>query len=98
MDFTGLAPSREERDSAALGAGTSGAALCRQWSGRYSAPCNPVRAAPGAGGRGGASNNNTPLPPARRPTARLLARRVEELCERTGQDRVDLVGHSLGGL
>ncbi|MFD6185273.1 esterase/lipase family protein [Streptomyces goshikiensis] len=33
-----------------------------------------------------------------RVTARLLARRVEELCERTGQDRVDLVGHSLGGL
>ncbi|MDX3536683.1 alpha/beta fold hydrolase [Streptomyces sp. MB09-01] len=33
-----------------------------------------------------------------RVTARHLARRVEELCERTGQDRVDLVGHSLGGL
>ncbi|MFD3700000.1 esterase/lipase family protein [Streptomyces sp. NPDC058646] len=33
-----------------------------------------------------------------RVTARHLARRVEELCERTGQERVDLVGHSLGGL
>ncbi|MEJ8642825.1 alpha/beta fold hydrolase [Streptomyces sp. MS1.HAVA.3] len=34
--------------------------------------------------------------PARRgPPSR---RRVEELCERTGQERVDLVGHSLGGL
>ncbi|WP_079191483.1 esterase/lipase family protein [Streptomyces sp. CB00455] len=33
-----------------------------------------------------------------RVTARHLARHVEELCARTGQDQVDLVGHSLGGL
>jgi Palmitoyl protein thioesterase len=33
-----------------------------------------------------------------RTAARLLARHVEELCERTGHARVDIVGHSLGGL
>ncbi|MFJ9765345.1 esterase/lipase family protein [Streptomyces erythrochromogenes] len=42
--------------------------------------------------------NYSPLTLDLRVTARHLARRVEELCERTGQDRVDLVGHSLGGL
>ncbi|MER5733198.1 alpha/beta fold hydrolase [Streptomyces sp. NPDC002138] len=33
-----------------------------------------------------------------RAAARRLAAHVEELCERTGAQRVDLVGHSLGGL
>ncbi|GGO83430.1 lipase family alpha/beta hydrolase [Wenjunlia tyrosinilytica] len=33
-----------------------------------------------------------------RKAARLLARHVEELCERTGESEVDIVGHSLGGL
>ncbi|MEU6313144.1 alpha/beta fold hydrolase [Streptomyces sp. NPDC047014] len=42
--------------------------------------------------------NYSPLTLDLRVAARHLARRVEELCERTGQDRVDLVGHSLGGL
>lgn len=42
--------------------------------------------------------NYSPFTRDLRVTARHLARRVEELCERTGQDRVDLVGHSLGGL
>ncbi|THA84776.1 alpha/beta fold hydrolase [Streptomyces sp. A0592] len=42
--------------------------------------------------------NYSPLTLDLRVTARHLARRVEELCERTGQERVDLVGHSLGGL
>ncbi|MEI5102103.1 alpha/beta fold hydrolase [Streptomyces sp. PmtG] len=30
--------------------------------------------------------------------AELLGRHVEEICERTGHERVDIVGHSLGGL
>lgn len=30
--------------------------------------------------------------------AELLGRHIEELCERTGHARVDIVGHSLGGL
>ncbi|MFD3802160.1 esterase/lipase family protein [Streptomyces sp. NPDC058611] len=42
--------------------------------------------------------NYSPFTRDLRVTARHLARRVEELCERTGQERVDLVGHSLGGL
>ncbi|MFF4317260.1 esterase/lipase family protein [Streptomyces sp. NPDC001568] len=42
--------------------------------------------------------NYSPFTRDLRVTARHLARRVEELCERSGQDRVDLVGHSLGGL
>ncbi|MFE3016507.1 esterase/lipase family protein [Streptomyces sp. NPDC059256] len=33
-----------------------------------------------------------------RAAADLLGRHVEEICERTGQPRVDIVGHSLGGL
>ncbi|MET9695749.1 alpha/beta fold hydrolase [Streptomyces sp. NPDC006529] len=33
-----------------------------------------------------------------RAAARLLADRVDDLCARTGAQRVDLVGHSLGGL
>ncbi|WP_051806933.1 esterase/lipase family protein [Streptomyces sp. NRRL F-2664] len=42
--------------------------------------------------------NYSPLTLDLRVIARHLARRVEELCERTGHERVDLVGHSLGGL
>ncbi|MFD3550272.1 esterase/lipase family protein [Streptomyces sp. NPDC058655] len=42
--------------------------------------------------------NYSPFTRDLRVTARHLARRVEELRERTGQERVDLVGHSLGGL
>ncbi|MEU9031518.1 alpha/beta fold hydrolase [Streptomyces sp. NPDC048383] len=42
--------------------------------------------------------NYSPFTRDLRVTARHLARRIEELCERSGQDRVDLVGHSLGGL
>ncbi|WP_420079854.1 esterase/lipase family protein [Streptomyces sp. JL4002] len=42
--------------------------------------------------------NYSPFTVDLRVTARHLARRVEELCARTGHDRVDLVGHSLGGL
>ncbi|MFD3330591.1 esterase/lipase family protein [Streptomyces sp. NPDC058701] len=42
--------------------------------------------------------NYSPFTRDLRVTARHLARRVEDLCERTGQERVDLVGHSLGGL
>ncbi|MEU5398805.1 alpha/beta fold hydrolase [Streptomyces sp. NPDC005963] len=33
-----------------------------------------------------------------RAAADLLGRHIEEICERTGQSRVDIVGHSLGGL
>ncbi|WP_329197619.1 MULTISPECIES: alpha/beta fold hydrolase [unclassified Streptomyces] len=42
--------------------------------------------------------NYSPFTRDLRDTARQLARRVGELCERTGQERIDLVGHSLGGL
>ncbi|WP_306321049.1 MULTISPECIES: alpha/beta fold hydrolase [unclassified Streptomyces] len=44
------------------------------------------------------SLNYSPLTCDIRAAAALLARHVEEVCERTGQDRVDIVGHSLGGL
>ncbi|MEU8776735.1 alpha/beta fold hydrolase [Streptomyces sp. NPDC048606] len=58
-----------------------------------------LRRALGAGGlRRVETYNHSPFSRDLRVTARLLARRVEELCERSGQDRVDLVGHSLGGL
>ncbi|MFJ2820231.1 esterase/lipase family protein [Streptomyces toxytricini] len=42
--------------------------------------------------------NYSPLTRDVRAAAGRVARRVEELCERTGRERVDLVGHSLGGL
>ncbi|MFJ6719414.1 MULTISPECIES: triacylglycerol lipase [unclassified Streptomyces] len=42
--------------------------------------------------------NYSPFTRDLRATAGHLARRVEELCERSGQERIDLVGHSLGGL
>ncbi|MGW0394094.1 esterase/lipase family protein [Streptomyces sp. NPDC003042] len=59
-----------------------------------------LRRALGAGGgrRRVETYNYSPFSRDLRVTARHLARRVEELCERSGQDRVDLVGHSLGGL
>ncbi|MET9440030.1 alpha/beta fold hydrolase [Streptomyces sp. NPDC006610] len=44
------------------------------------------------------SLNYSPLTCDIRTAARLLGRHVEEICERTGSDRVDIVGHSLGGL
>ncbi|WP_260610019.1 triacylglycerol lipase [Streptomyces sp. WAC06614] len=42
--------------------------------------------------------NYSPFTRDLRDTARLLAARVEELCARTGHERIDIVGHSLGGL
>ncbi|MET9603783.1 alpha/beta fold hydrolase [Streptomyces sp. NPDC006512] len=58
-----------------------------------------LRRALGADGRRRVETYNySPFTRDLRVTARHLARRVEELCERSGQDRVDLVGHSLGGL
>ncbi|MEW1548132.1 esterase/lipase family protein [Streptomyces tsukubensis] len=42
--------------------------------------------------------NYSPLTCDIRAAARLLGRHVEEVCARSGQDGVDLVGHSLGGL
>lgn len=44
------------------------------------------------------SLNYSPLTCDIRTAAELLGRHIEEICERTGQDRVDIVGHSLGGL
>ncbi|MGY0018143.1 esterase/lipase family protein [Streptomyces sp. YJ-C3] len=44
------------------------------------------------------SLNYSPLTCDIRAAAALLARHVEELCERSGQERIDIVGHSLGGL
>ncbi|MEU6956541.1 alpha/beta fold hydrolase [Streptomyces sp. NPDC045714] len=42
--------------------------------------------------------NYSPLTRDIRIAAELLGRHVEEICERTGHSRVDVVGHSLGGL
>ncbi|QRX93857.1 esterase/lipase family protein [Streptomyces noursei] len=42
--------------------------------------------------------NYSPLTCDLRRAAELLGRHVEEVCARTGHRRVDLVGHSLGGL
>ena len=44
------------------------------------------------------SLNYSPLTCDIRIAAELLGRHIEEICERTGSDRVDVVGHSLGGL
>ncbi|MFF5446044.1 esterase/lipase family protein [Streptomyces sp. NPDC012888] len=57
-----------------------------------------LRRALGAGGRRVEAYNYSPLTVDLRAAAQLLGRRVEELCAGSGQDRVDLVGHSLGGL
>ncbi|WP_078888366.1 alpha/beta fold hydrolase [Streptomyces sclerotialus] len=42
--------------------------------------------------------NYSPLTCDIRKAAELLGRHVEDLCERTGHRRIDMVGHSLGGL
>ncbi|MER5971595.1 alpha/beta fold hydrolase [Streptomyces sp. NPDC002055] len=42
--------------------------------------------------------NYSPLCCDIREAATLLGRHIEEVCARTGHDRVDVVGHSLGGL
>ncbi|MDF3301069.1 esterase/lipase family protein [Streptomyces tropicalis] len=44
------------------------------------------------------SLNYSPLTCDIRTAAELLGRHIEEICERTGSVRVDVVGHSLGGL
>ncbi|MFG3248347.1 esterase/lipase family protein [Streptomyces sp. NPDC048187] len=44
------------------------------------------------------SLNYSPLTCDIRIAAELLGRHIEEICERTGSERVDVVGHSLGGL
>ncbi|QSY51502.1 MULTISPECIES: esterase/lipase family protein [Streptomyces] len=44
------------------------------------------------------SLNYSPLTCDLRTAATLLARHVEEVCAATGHERVDMVGHSLGGL
>ncbi|MFJ9868486.1 esterase/lipase family protein [Streptomyces sp. NPDC101165] len=44
------------------------------------------------------SLNYSPLTCDIRTAAELLGRHVEEICERTGNAQVDIVGHSLGGL
>ncbi|MEW2068024.1 alpha/beta fold hydrolase [Streptomyces sp. NPDC007346] len=44
------------------------------------------------------SLNHSPLTRDLRTSAELLGRHVEEVCARTGQHEVDIVGHSLGGL
>uniref|UniRef100_UPI000CD50DF8 alpha/beta fold hydrolase n=1 Tax=Streptomyces sp. SM11 TaxID=565557 RepID=UPI000CD50DF8 len=44
------------------------------------------------------SLNYSPLTLDIRTAAELLGRHVEEICARTGHGRVDIVGHSLGGL
>nr|WP_234426503.1 alpha/beta fold hydrolase [Streptomyces niger] len=42
--------------------------------------------------------NYSPLTCDIRKAAELLSRHVEDVCERTGHRRIDMVGHSLGGL
>ncbi|TYR39461.1 lipase family alpha/beta hydrolase, partial [Streptomyces parvus] len=49
-------------------------------------------------GRRPVSLNYSPLTRDVRTAAGLLGRHVEEICARTGHSRVDIVGHSLGGL
>ncbi|MGN9814346.1 lipase family alpha/beta hydrolase [Streptomyces sp. SD11] len=44
------------------------------------------------------SLNYSPLTCDIRTAAELLGRHIEEICERTGRQQVDIVGHSLGGL
>lgn len=44
------------------------------------------------------SLNYSPLTCDIRTAAELLGRHIEEICKRTGHSRVDIVGHSLGGL
>ncbi|MFE0672835.1 esterase/lipase family protein [Streptomyces sp. NPDC058867] len=44
------------------------------------------------------SLNYSPLTCDIRSAAELLGRHIEEICARTGAERVDVVGHSLGGL
>ncbi|MHA5053837.1 esterase/lipase family protein [Streptomyces sp. SD15] len=44
------------------------------------------------------SLNYSPLTRDIRAAAEFLGRHIEEICERTGRDQVDIVGHSLGGL
>ena len=44
------------------------------------------------------SLNYSPLTCDIRAAAELLGRHIEEICERTGSQQVDIVGHSLGGL
>ncbi|GAA2241575.1 lipase [Streptomyces ruber] len=44
------------------------------------------------------SLNYSPLTCDIRTAAELLGRHIADICERTGHDRVDIVGHSLGGL
>ncbi|MFF4469277.1 esterase/lipase family protein [Streptomyces sp. NPDC001599] len=44
------------------------------------------------------SLNYSPLTCDIRTAAELLGRHIEEICERTGSEQVDVVGHSLGGL
>ncbi|MEU2426203.1 alpha/beta fold hydrolase [Streptomyces sp. NPDC007851] len=50
------------------------------------------------GGQRVESLNYSPLTCDIRTAAELLGRHIEEICERTGSRRVDIVGHSLGGL
>ncbi|EKX63841.1 alpha/beta fold hydrolase [Streptomyces ipomoeae] len=50
------------------------------------------------GGRHIESLNYSPLTCDIRTAAELLDRHIEDICERTGQEQVDVVGHSLGGL
>ncbi|MEV4440233.1 alpha/beta fold hydrolase [Streptomyces sp. NPDC049577] len=42
--------------------------------------------------------NYSPFTRDLRTAATLLGRHIEEICARTGQSRIDIVGHSLGGL
>ncbi|MFF2651010.1 lipase family alpha/beta hydrolase [Streptomyces sp. NPDC058045] len=56
------------------------------------------RALAGRGGRQVESLNHSPFATDIRVAAEELGRRIAEICRSTGHERVDVVGHSLGGL
>ncbi|MGW6687574.1 esterase/lipase family protein [Streptomyces sp. NPDC054961] len=94
---------RQERPAVARRAAESGAAappvlLLHGFTDNRSVFVLLRRALEAGGRRQVETYNYSPFTLDLRVTARRLAERVEELCERTGQERVDLVGHSLGGL
>ncbi|MEW2413585.1 alpha/beta fold hydrolase [Streptomyces sp. NPDC046866] len=89
---------RQERGLAEPGAARPGVLLLHGFSDNRSVFVVLRRTLAAGGLRQVEAYNYSPFTRDLRSAARGLARRVEELCERTGREQVDLVGHSLGGL